>query len=339
MPGEGHRRAQHATHHELSEQQAADGHDLREARAHVRGDGGADGRDRDDDAGRRGHRVDVRHVRDLQRNEQAEPAVDELRDEQETHHGHEVTVAQEITQRCRPRPSARVARLERTRFAEEEDQRDQRDRAHARRDEERGADAEMRGRDAPDDRADRDAEELRALDTRDRQRHLVARRCDAGHRHGHRGEAGEESLAQARDEELLHGGHQAHRGDDHREPGERANQHHLAAEAVGEAAEERREQPRDGRRHGREQSRPQRDLRGIGHAELANVERQERREELKADERDEDAQGQRPDVALPALIRSRRRQRRETECARASGRARRAGSRSPRSTVSVGRCP
>ena len=52
---------------------------------------------------------------------------------------------------------------------------------------------------------------------------------------------------------------------------------------------------------------PEGHARGLGDAQLDHVERQEGREELEADERDEDDEGQGPDVALPALHRRGRR--------------------------------
>src|SRR6267378_1127742 len=64
----------------------------------------------------------------------------------------------------------------------------------------------------------------------------------------------------------------------------------------------RPEQARDRGRDRRQHPRPERDAARVRHAELVDVERQERREELEADEGHEDRERQRPDVALPAGV-------------------------------------
>jgi hypothetical protein len=57
------------------------------------------------------------------------------------------------------------------------------------------------------------------------------------------------------------------------------------------------------RRSGRgDQPRPERNAAGVRDAELADVERHEGRGELEADEGDEDAERQGPDVAPPGLL-------------------------------------
>ena len=104
-------------------------------------------------------------------------------------------------------------------------------------------------------------------------------------------------------EQLLDRPDEAHGRDDQRERGQRADEHELAAEAVGQAAEERTEHARHRRRDGRQHAGPQRDAAGVGDPELAHVQRHERRRELEADEGDEDAERQGPDVAAPGLER------------------------------------
>src|SRR4030095_15819314 len=55
----------------------------------------------------------------------------------------------------------------------------------------------------------------------------------------------------------------------------------------------------DGGRDGGEHARPERDRGGVGHAQLAHVEGEERREELEAHEGDEHGHRQGPDIDLP----------------------------------------
>ena len=67
----------------------------------------------------------------------------------------------------------------------------------------------------------------------------------------------------------------AHDRHDDDEAGQRADQHHLAAEAIGQPSEQRPQQAGDGRRRRGDQPRPHGDTAGIGDAQLAHVERHE----------------------------------------------------------------
>src|SRR5262249_35455037 len=109
------------------------------------------------------------------------------------------------------------------------------------------------------------------------------------------------AMEEAGDEELRDGGDEAHSGDGHDEARQRADHHELATDAIGEAAPERAEEPGQSGGDGHEEAGPHRDLGGIAHAQLLHEQRQEGGEELEAHESGEDDEGQRPDVALPAL--------------------------------------
>ena len=173
VAGERHRRAQHTADDELGQEQPPHWNDLGNARADARSQGRADGGDRDDHASRRRLRRDSRHVRDLERYQQAQRAIDELRDQKEDHDRNEVPVAQEVAQRRRAWSAAALARIERPRLTEQNDQRHERERAHAGRDVERRTNPEVRGDETARERPDGGAQELCALHAGDGDRDLV----------------------------------------------------------------------------------------------------------------------------------------------------------------------
>ena len=163
---------QRATHQgardELHEEQLSRRERLRQARDD-RGRGrGAHRGDRDDEAGRRGDGLDTRKMRDVERNQEPEAAVDELRDHQQNHDRDEVRILQERREGRRAGPGAPLVWIQRTRFLEKKDERDQRERTHPGRHEERRARPEMRRDDAADQGPDRDAQELSPLHPCDR---------------------------------------------------------------------------------------------------------------------------------------------------------------------------
>jgi hypothetical protein len=108
-------------------------------------------------------------VCDLQRDQEREAAVDELRGEEQPHHDGEVRELEHVGER---HPGARLTLSPAAGDTSwnEHDQPDERQRAEPRRREERVADAEVRGDVAADRRADRDAQQLSRLHHADRRR-------------------------------------------------------------------------------------------------------------------------------------------------------------------------
>ena len=80
---------------------------------------------------------------------------------------------------------------------------------------------------------------------------------------------------------------------------ERSRDHQLLAVALGDARPDRRHHGGDGGRHAEADARPQRDLARIVHAELVDVERQERHDQREAGEADEACGGDSEQVSSP----------------------------------------
>ena len=199
----------------------------------------------------------------LQRDQEGEPSVDELADQQQAQHEWEMRQAEEVPKGEARRPLSYLPARPGLLF-EEDDQPDERQGAQARRHEEGKADPEVRRHVAAGDRPDGHAQKLGRLDPPNRHRHLVARTRHARDGHRHHREAREDALEQTRDEQLVDRRHDPHGGDDDDEAGQRPYQHELATDAIREPAPKGSEQARYAGRDGQQHAGPNGDLSRVG---------------------------------------------------------------------------
>jgi hypothetical protein len=140
---------------------------------------------------------------------------------------------------------------------------------------------------APDDRAQRRSEPLGHLHLPDRARHPLARRELCGHRQRQRSIACEEPLHGAQREHVPRLRHVGHRRHHHDEARQRAFDHDLATEAIGQPSPQGGEECRHRGGDAEAQPRPERDFPHVADAQLLEIERQERHHEREAGEADE----------------------------------------------------
>ena len=283
-----------------------DQHPRRPAIEHRRGDpvpeSGEDGRDRKEDAGHQRYLPLRDEALDVQGENRTEAAIDELEAENR-HEDHPEAwrprqLADHLAQTARRRPG-----LARPRLAIGGCDGDHRGQIEERRDEERRAQADQRRQHAADDGTHRRAEPLGDLHRADRFGHALARHRLGRHRHRQRAVAGEDAEQRAQGEQLPRGGDERHRrlGDDKR--AQRSNHQHLAAVAVADASPQRRADGGDGRRGAERQPGPQRDVGDVGHAQLADVQRQERHHQREAGEADAVGRGRGQDIGARREVR------------------------------------
>jgi hypothetical protein len=102
---------------------------------------------------------------------------------------------------------------------------------------------------AADDGPERRADPLRRLHGADRKRHAPPRRGIRRHRQRERAVAGKESLKRAQGEDMPRLRDKTHRRHHDDEAGQRALDHDLAPDAIGQPAPQRRHQCSDCRRN------------------------------------------------------------------------------------------
>ena len=152
----------------------------------------------------------------------------------------------------------------------------------------------------------RRSEPLPHLHVADRLRHALARHRLRRHRHRERAVAGEHAEQRAKRHELPRRRHERHRRLGEDEGDERSDHEHLAAVSIADASPERCADRRDRRRRPEHEAAPQRDLADVLHAELADVQRNERHHDREAGKSGEAGGGRDEDIAAALLLRERR---------------------------------
>jgi hypothetical protein len=169
------------------------------------------------------------------------------------------------------------------RVVAEEGQQHRRD-VEAGRDEERLPQAHNGGDCSADHRPDSRTEALRGLYDPDRRSELFARRVLCRHRERQRAVAGKQALHGPQRQHVPRARRERHSRHDHDEAEERTFHHQLAAEAIGHASPHGRQQRRQRWRDAKADAGPHGNLADVLHAELLDVERQERHHQREARE-------------------------------------------------------